>query len=47
MASAVKQRLRAAMAGAFRVAAATLQSMCAPELAACSSGAAIEVAGAR
>jgi uncharacterized protein YfaS (alpha-2-macroglobulin family) len=41
----LKYRLRAAMAGTFRVAPATLQSMYAPEFAAYSSGAAVEVAG--
>lgn|GEM_PF-5451783 len=40
-----KHRLRAAMAGTFQVVPATLQSMHAAELAAYSSGAALEVAG--
>ncbi len=42
-----KYRLRANMAGTFRVAPATLQSMYAPEFAAYSAGAVIEVGAAR
>ncbi len=43
----LKHRLRAAMAGTFRVAPATLLSICAPEFAVYSNGAALEVAGER